>query len=47
VTGRGEPGYIDPDLDDELLGAGRPGAGVLIKLGHLGRERGDRLLDPH
>jgi len=33
-------------LGDEFLGAGRPGAGDLIELGHLACERGDRLLDP-
>jgi hypothetical protein len=46
VTGGGEPGHVDPDLGDELLGAGRPDAGDLIELGHLAGERGDRLLNP-
>ena len=33
-------------LRDQLLRAGLPDAGDLIELGHLSRERGDRLIDP-
>jgi hypothetical protein len=44
VRGRGEAAHIDADLGDQLLGGGGPDSGDRIKLGHLDRERGDRLL---
>ena len=42
----GEAGHVGADLGDEFLGAGLADAGDLIELGHLRRERGDRLIDP-
>jgi hypothetical protein len=44
VRGRGEAVHVDAELGDQLLGGGGPDPGDLIKLGHLDRERGDRLL---
>jgi hypothetical protein len=46
VAGSREAGHVDADLGDEVLRGGRGDAGNLIQLGHLARERGDRLVDP-
>jgi len=46
VAGGGETGHVGADLGDQFLGAGLADAGDLIQLGHLSRERGDRLIDP-
>ena len=46
MAGGGEAGHVGADLGDEFLRAGFADAGDLIQLGHLSREKGDRLIDP-
>jgi hypothetical protein len=46
VAGGREPAHVHPDLGDDLRGGVLADAGDLIELGHLDRERGQRLIDP-
>ena len=46
MAGGGEPGHVGANLGDDLLGGGDADAGDLIKLGYLGCERGNHLIDP-
>jgi hypothetical protein len=45
VRGRGKAAHVDAHLGQQLLGGDHTNPGDRIKLGHLRRERGDRLLD--